>query len=116
MLLECAADVEATDADNNTALHLIVSTAVASQESELSEQARQEMETMIDALLKAGSHADAVNREGVTATHDLSNWWPEFRINNHVSLKCLCARAVRKYGLKYVGEVPTALYAFIEKH
>lgn len=58
---------------------------------------------VLEALLNGGAHADMVNKNRKTAM-DVA----ETELNlefKELNLKCIAARAVRKFGLSYVGLV-----------
>ena len=99
-LLDAGATADATDVGKNTPLHTVVF-----NEPETS-PARNEI---VDLLLQHGAHVDAANADGRTASNCLS---PSL-VFNHVSLKCLAARAVLSYKLPYRGTVPTTLANFV---
>jgi len=102
-LLEAGAAADATDAGKNTPLH-----AVVFNQPETS-PVRDEI---VDLLLQHGVHVDAANADGRTASDCLS---PSL-VFDHVSLKCLAARAVRSYKLPYRGNVPATLADFVDRH
>ena len=113
MLLECGADANDADVDANTPLHLLCAAATAAT---VPDQVRNQMETMIEALLAAGAHADCINKKGEIATKDLGTWWSKWRALEHLTLKCFAARVVKEYNIPYKGEVPCSLESFLEKH
>jgi len=96
-LLEAGAVADATDAGKNTPLQ-----AVVFNEPETSP----ERGKIVDLLLQRGVHIDAANAAGRRASDRLS---PNLVIN-HISLKCLAARAVLSFKLPYRGtDVPDTL-------
>lgn len=72
---------------------------------------------IIQLLLENDAHIDTCNRYGVTP-YSLVFRQADFgfRPFDHVSLKCLAARAVVTYGVSYVGHVPKTLEEFIPLH
>jgi len=105
-LLAAGAAVNLMDADGNTPLN----TAVFNQ-PETSE--RDAWLEVIDLLLQYGAHDDFANADGETAFDLLP---PSVDVFEHVSLKCLAARAVRTHHVTYRGIVPTTLSDFVDKH
>ena len=76
---------------------------------------------MLEVLLLGGAHLDYTNKDGLTAMDKSTN----VRARNFLSyeyngtvceLKCVSARAVKKYGLPYFGEVPKSVEKFISMH
>ena len=105
LLVECGADPEAVDESNNTPLHVAAANRPAKP-------------VMVETLLRAGVHLDAVNREG-KAFGDLLKGQNLHEVVNPLrftSLQCLAARAVRRSGLPYKGALYPALEAFVDQH
>ena len=76
------------------------------------------MTNILEALLDGGAHHDFVNNEGKTAM-DLAPTDEARRIlseKEKLELKCISARAVKKYGLLYLGVVPKILEKYISMH
>ena len=75
---------------------------------------------MLEVLLLGGAHLDYTNNDGLTAMDKSMNVRAEsflsYRYNKTLCLKCVSARAVKKYGLPYFGEVPKILEKFISMH
>jgi len=73
---------------------------------------------MLKVLIDAGAHHDFVNNGGLTAMDVSIN----VRARNFLShiktleLKCITARAIKKFGLPYLGVVPQTLEKFISMH
>ena len=63
---------------------------------------------VIDLLLEYGAHVDIAN----------AKMPPSVDVFNHVSLKCLSARAIRKHQLPqaYRRVLPTMLADFVDRH
>ena len=73
---------------------------------------------MLETLFDGGVHEDLVNSEGKTAM-DIAETDEAHRIlsvKRRLRLKCIAARAVRKFGLCYVGIVTETLEKFISLH
>ncbi|KAJ8278340.1 hypothetical protein GJAV_G00086560 [Gymnothorax javanicus] len=104
MLLDCGADPEARDSDNNTPLHVCAANGCAE---------------IAELLLRAGAHFDATNGRRKTAHDLLGDRCPgghALRPLAHVTLQCLAARAIERQRLPYKGLVPEDMEAFIELH
>jgi hypothetical protein len=106
MLLKCGAAVNAFDAVRNTPLHIVVSNKFACDES------------ILNLLYDAGAHLDYSNALRKTpvelATTPNVNQWIKSRMN--MSLKCLCARLIRKKNVPFQDEIAASLVNFLEKH
>ncbi|XP_035268113.1 protein fem-1 homolog A-like [Anguilla anguilla] len=104
LLLECGADPDARDSDNNTPLHVCAASGSPD---------------IMAALVRAGAHFDATNGAGRTACelleerHGGRHAIPPLA---HVTLQCLAARAIERHRLPYKGLVPREMEAFIELH
>ena len=117
--MECGADPTVTDNDGDTPLHLLCS--FVSNISSMTDHVRTTMEGMVNALLKAGAHADAVNNHRVIATHNVGSWYPQYRVMDHLTLKCLAARVIKKFNIPYTcvngeSEIPSSLLPFLDMH
>ena len=75
---------------------------------------------MLEVLLLGGAHLDYTNKDGLTAMDKSTNVraksFLSYRYNKTLCLKCVSARAVKKYGLPYFGEVPKSVEKFISMH
>lgn len=75
---------------------------------------------MLEVLLLGGAHLDYTNKDGLTAMDKSMNVrakdFLSYEYNRTLCLKCVSARAVKKYGLPYFGEVPKILEKFISMH
>ena len=74
---------------------------------------------MLEVLLDEGAHHDFVNCGGKTALEEAQT--DEARMilsarGTRLELKCLAAKAVKQFGLPYVGVVPKTLETFISMH
>jgi len=111
LLLQAGADPQAVDRAKNTPLHIIVTyKKIVSDFLTL--------HAIIMALLDHGVHIDSVNAAGQTPLSAASTGVAEIILKSQadMSLKCLAAQSIRKYNLNYIGQVPTALEAFIHIH
>uniref|UniRef100_A0AAY4DTR1 Protein fem-1 homolog C n=1 Tax=Denticeps clupeoides TaxID=299321 RepID=A0AAY4DTR1_9TELE len=104
VLLECGADVDCRDQDDNSPLHV----AAANNHADI-----------MKLLIAGGTHFDSTNALRQTACDLLDK--KEMARNaiqpiNHTTLQCLAARAVVRHGLDYRGTVPERLEAFVLLH
>jgi ankyrin repeat protein len=106
ILLQCNAAVNAFDAVRNTPLHVIASSKSACDKS------------ILKLLCDAGAHLDCVNALGQTPI-DLATI-PDvkqlLKIRMKLSLKCLCARLIRKKNVPFREKIAISLVNFVEKH
>ncbi|NXS13599.1 FEM1A protein, partial [Neodrepanis coruscans] len=104
LLLECGADPDSRDYDNNTPLHVA---------------ARNNCPPIMRALMEAGAHMDATNAFKQTAYELLDEKLlskSTMQPFNYITLQCLAARALDKHKIPYKGFIPEELEAFIELH
>ena len=111
-LLHGGLNVNATDHQGNTPLHVAI----------LSNYPDYDMihfvTNLLEILLDGGAHQDFVNHDDKTAID-----FPQFdearsflHEKRKLELKCISARAVKRFGLSYVGVVPKILEKFISMH
>ncbi|XP_066963607.1 protein fem-1 homolog C-like [Macrobrachium rosenbergii] len=107
VLLETGADPCATDHCGNTPLHMLALNGEYPRE-------------ILDALLSAGCHLDAVNKNGLSFGSLRASQGEELHqiVNpvRHTSLQCLAAAAIRKHGIAYKGVVQPKLEQFVDMH
>uniref|UniRef100_A0A8C5SNY6 Fem-1 homolog A n=1 Tax=Laticauda laticaudata TaxID=8630 RepID=A0A8C5SNY6_LATLA len=104
LLLECGADPDSRDYDNNTPLHVA---------------ARNNCPLIMTTLMEAGAHMDATNAFKQTAYELLDEKQltkAMMQPFNYITLQCLAARALDKHKIPYKGFIPEELEAFIELH
>lgn len=105
LLLEVGANVNATDSDGNTPLHLATNNKHCQSD-------------VIKFLLHRHAHLDMRNNEGRTpvqllrgvAIHDIVSPL------DFITLQCMAARIIIKYNIDYKGHVPLKEESFIEMH
>merc|ERR1739844_350472 len=105
LLLECGADIEARDHEDNLALH----TAALNKPAK---------PNVVNTLLEAGAHLDAINAEGKTfggllkgqALHEIVT------VLKHTNLQCLAAKAIQKHQIPHLGHLPAKLSEFVQLH
>ncbi|XP_026199216.1 protein fem-1 homolog C [Anabas testudineus] len=104
ILLECGADVNSRDEDDNSPLHIAASNGHPD---------------IMNLLISCGTHFDSTNAFQQTACDLLDE--KELARNviqpiNHTTLQCLAARAIVKHSLNYRGNIPEKLEAFVLLH
>ena len=112
LLLNAGFNVNATDWDGNTPLHRAASL-------EPGDDLIHQVPEIMKALFYGGAHHDFVNNDGKTPM-DMAKT-DEARMilseeKSKLELKCISARAVKKFGIPYLGEVPKRLEKYISMH
>jgi len=108
-LLDAGADIDAFDADRNTALHTAA-------------RCRPVKPDVIQLLLVRGAHPDITNSKRESAQQLLESGGNGVSLHSvvpparHTSLQCLAARAITTHDIAYHGYVPRRLEAFILLH
>lgn len=104
LLLECGADIEATNQCLSTPLH------VASLRNNY-------RTAVVQVLLAHGAHLDRRNANG-NQPHRMLAGIGECIVNplQHITLRCLAARKIIERKIAYVGEVPVSLESFVRIH
>ena len=109
--MHAGCNVNAINTKGNSPLHLAVTFKPSNEDLQL-------LRGVLETLFDGGVHEDLVNSEGKTAM-DIAETDEARRIlsvKSRLRLKCIAARAVRKFGLCYVGIVPQTLERFISSH
>ncbi|XP_026061151.1 protein fem-1 homolog A-like [Carassius auratus] len=104
LLLECGADVDSRDCENNTPLHVAAANGCPE---------------IMAALIRAGAHFDATNAQHKTAYELLdeqSSGRHALHPLSYVTLQCLAARTILTHRLPYRGLTSEQMEAFIELH
>ncbi|XP_013788566.1 protein fem-1 homolog B-like [Limulus polyphemus] len=111
LLIQCGADVNAMDKERNTPLHIIVG-----YQNPITDFLT--FHSIITALIEACAHMDAMNNSGETPFDAATTGVAEviLRTQAKLSLKCMAAKAVKKFNLNYEQHVPHTLLSFIEMH
>ncbi|NXB73626.1 FEM1C protein, partial [Donacobius atricapilla] len=104
ILVECGADVNVRDSDNNSPLHIA---------------ALNNHPGIMNFLIKSGSHFDATNLHKQTASDLLDE--KKIAKNfihpiNHTMLQCLAARVIVNHNICYAGHIPEKLEKFVLLH
>ena len=110
-LLHAGLNVNATDHQGNTPLHVAVLLNPCYDMIHL-------VTNLCEILLNGGAHQDFVNHDGKTAmdlakADEVRSFLQEKR---KLELKCISARAVKRFELPYLGVVPKILEKFISMH
>ena len=110
-LLHGGLNVNATDHQGNTPLHVAVLSNPWHDMIHL-------VTNLCEILLNGGAHQDFVNHDGKTAmdlakTDEVRSFLQEKR---KLELKCISARAVKRFELPFLGVVPKILEKFISMH
>ena len=111
LIIHAGCNVNAINTKGNSPLHLAVTFKPSTKDIPL-------LRDVLGRLFDGGVHEDLVNSEGKTAM-DIAETDEARRIvsvKSRLRLKCIAARAVRKFGLFYVGMVPKTLERFISTH
>ena len=111
LLLNAGFNINATDCDGDTPLHRAASL-------EPGDDLIHQVPEIMKALFYGGAHHDFVNNDGKTPM-DMAKT-DEARMilseRRKLELKCISARAVKKFGIPYLGEVPKTLEKYISMH
>ena len=112
LLLNAGFNVNATDCDGDTPLHS------AAYSLEPGDDLIHQVPEIMKALFYGGAHHDFVNNDGKTPM-DMAET-DEARMilseRRKLELKCISARAVKKFGIPYLGVVPKILEKYISMH
>uniref|UniRef100_A0A8C5MU35 Protein fem-1 homolog B n=1 Tax=Leptobrachium leishanense TaxID=445787 RepID=A0A8C5MU35_9ANUR len=111
LLVDCGANVNATDHAGNSPLHVIVQ-----YNRPISDFLT--LHAIILCLVEAGAHTDMTNKEKKTPLDRSTTGVSEILLKTQMklSLKCLAARAVRLHNIKYRNQIPKSLEEFVEFH
>ena len=111
LLTKCGANVNAVDANGNSPLHTIVR-----YNRPISDFLT--LHNIIVTLLESGCHSDQANSNGETPMDWSTTGVAEIilRTRRKLSLKCIAARAVKKYKINYKKQIPLTLEDFIAMH
>lgn len=106
MLVQCGADINATDSIRSTPLHILVSNWITCDE------------ILLKFLCDNGAHLDCVNTLRETAMDLISNGntMQLLKSKMKLSLKCICARLIQNSNVSYHGKIPISLTKFVEEH
>ena len=111
LLLNAGFNVNATDCDGDTPLHTAASL-------EPGDDLIHQVPEIMKALFYGGAHHDFVNNDGKTPM-DMAKT-DEARMilseRRKLELKCISAKAVKKFGIPYLGVVPKTLEKYISMH
>ena len=112
LLLKAGFNVHAIDNDGNTPLHRAASLKPRDDLIHL-------LTEIMKALVDGGAHHDFVNNDGKTPM-DMAKTDEACKLlseeKSKLKLKCISARAVKKFGIPYLGVVPKILEKYISMH
>ena len=112
LLLKAGFNIHAIDKDGNTPLHRAASLEPRDDLIHL-------LTEIMKALVDGGAHHDFVNHHGKTPM-DMAKTDAACKLlseeKSKLKLKCISARAVKKFGIPYLGEVPKILEKYISMH
>ena len=111
LIINAGGYVNAVNNEGNTPLHLAVT-------YKPSNGGLQVLRDVLETLLDGGAHEDLVNNDRKSAM-DIAETDEARRIlseKSRLELKCIAARAVRRFGLSYCGLVPKTVEKFISLH
>ena len=113
LLLNAGFNVNAIDCDGDTPLHTAASL-------EPGDDLIHQVPEIMKALFYGGAHHDFVNNDGKTpmdmAKTDEARMILSAAERGRLELKCISARAVKKFGIPYLGKVPKILEKYISMH
>ena len=111
LLLKEGFNVNAINGNGNTALHIVATLKPSDDKIHL-------LTVMLQVLFDGGAHHDFVNNDGKTPM-DMAGT-DEARMilseRRKLELKCISARAVKRFGIPYLGLVPKILEKYISMH
>jgi len=109
-LLDAGADIDAFDAQRNTALHLAA-------------RSRPVQADIVRLLLDRGAHPDITNSQRLNAEQLIdaagTDGAPLYTVTSpvsHVTLQCLASRVITRHHIDYHDTLPRRLHAFIQLH
>ena len=111
LLLSAGLNVNATNGNGDTPLHIVAALKPGEDNIHL-------LTDMLQVLFDGGAHHDFVNKNGKTPI-DLAKTNEAVMIisdQSKLELQCISARAVRKFGIRYLGIVPKTLEKYISMH
>ena len=105
LLLNAGFNVNAINNKGNTPLHLAVSNI-------------HHLTDTLEVLFDGGAHHDFVNNDGKIPMDMATSVEAHMILSERrkLELKCICARAVKKFGIPYMGLVPKTLEKYISMH
>ena len=105
LLLNAGFNVNAINNKGNTPLHLAVNNIYLLTDT-------------LEVLFDGGAHHDFVNNDGKTPVDIAKTDEARMILSERrtLELKCICARAVKKSGIPYMGLVPKTLEKYISMH
>ena len=114
LLLNAGFDVNAVNEEGDTPLHLAVMPTLKARRSKL----RPVLTGVMETLFNGGAHHDFVNNKGKTSMDVAKTDEARMILSERrkLELKCISARAVKKFGIPYLGVVPKTLEKYVSMH
>ena len=114
LLLNAGFDVNAVNEEGDTPLHLAVMPTLKARRSKL----RPVLTGVMETLFNGGAHHDFVNNKGKTPMDVAKTDEARMILSERrkLELKCISARAVKKFGIPYLGVVPKTLEKYVSMH
>ena len=111
LLLNAGFNANATDCNGDTPLHRAASL-------EPGDDLIHQVPEIMNALFYGGAHHDFVNNDGKTPMDVAKTDEARMILSERrkLELKCISARAVKKFGIPYLGVVPKTLEKYISMH
>ena len=105
LLVDVGANVNATDLDHNTALHVAAMNKPCKP-------------AVIKVLLERGAHIDACNVDHKNPMELVRNITIYDVVSplNYMTLQCIAARKIMEYDVSYKGHIPAKLETFVSMH
>lgn len=111
-LLECGANPNDTDIDDNISLHIAVRNLdLTTDPSESAEVIK-----TVKSLLHHGAHFDSVNSKGQTFLDLSQDIRSNIQVMKFTTLRCLASKLIVKHGIEYAGHIPKRLESFVALH
>lgn len=111
LIINAGGNVNAVNNEGSTPLHLAVTCKPNAGSAQV-------LKEVLETLLDAGVHEDRVNGNGQTAMDvaETDEARAVLSAKSRLELKCIAARAVRRFNLSYFGVVPKSVEKFISLH
>lgn len=111
LLIDCGADINSVDNEQNSPLHIIVRYTNPVEDFDT-------IHCIIMTLIQKAAHLDLRNAEGKIPMACATTGVAEviLRTNNKIFLKCLAAKVIQEYKIPYKNIIPVNLEDFVRMH